>query len=55
MHEDFPSIPKGALIRLKLVENGLNGELPNSLDKLKNLVILNLYNNMIEGSHGFRG
>jgi len=47
--EDFPGIPLGSLIRLKLVQNGLQGELPSSIANFKNLVILNLYYNFLEG------
>jgi hypothetical protein len=47
--DEFPGIPPGSLVRLKLTNNGLNGMLPTSINSLKTLVVLNLYKNQIEG------
>ena len=38
------------LIRVKLVDNGLEGFLPTTLNNFKNLIILNLSKNYIEGN-----
>mmetsp|Transcript_26082 Transcript_26082/g.53432 ORF Transcript_26082/g.53432 Transcript_26082/m.53432 type:complete len:352 (+) Transcript_26082:95-1150(+) len=42
-------IPMDSLVRIKLCDNGLSGTLPTSIQNFKNLIILNLYKNLIAG------